>query len=311
MNLRFVEAFHWALALGSVTRAAEKLHVTQSALSSRIASLEEELGVLLLDRRDKQLRPTMAGVRFHALAQRLLALQREIRTEFGAGAGIAGRAMVLRIGAIESVVHTWLIGWLREMRAAHPGFELDLTVETTPVLVEQALRGALDLVFAALPAAGSGMRVHALPPMEMVFVGHRELHAPRRRRWTLAQVAAHELLTFQRGSQPHMALLETLRRAGGPLPRVHAISSISAIAELVEGGFGIAVLPRAAAERLALHQPLRVLRCQTPLAPLPIHASLRDDPTSPLAQQVLDSALAWVGPAKVPGRTGVAHRKNR
>ena len=44
MNLRFVEAFHWAVSLGSVTRAAQKLHITQSALSARISALEEELG---------------------------------------------------------------------------------------------------------------------------------------------------------------------------------------------------------------------------------------------------------------------------
>ncbi len=44
MNLRFVEAFHWAASLGGVTRAANKLHITQPALSSRIAALEEEMG---------------------------------------------------------------------------------------------------------------------------------------------------------------------------------------------------------------------------------------------------------------------------
>lgn len=302
MNLRFVEAFHWAVALGSVTRAAEKLHVTQSALSSRIATLEEELGVLLLDRRDKQFRVTTAGLRFHRLAQRLLETQREIKTEFGSGA--RSRAMVLRIGAIESVVHTWLIGWLRQMRQTHPDFDLDLTVETTPVLLEQALRGTLDLVFAALPATGAGLRVRALPPMAMGFVGHRELHA--RRRYTLAQIAGFELLTFQRGSQPHAALLDTLRRAGGPMPRVHAISSISAMAGLVEGGFGIATLPSAAAERLAKHLPLRVLPCDTPLAPLPIHASLREDPTSSLAHSVLDSALACAAES-----VATRHRKSR
>ena len=79
MNLRFVEAFHWAVALKSVTRAAEKLHLTQSALSSRIAALERELGTLLLDRRDKQFRLTVAGQRFHAFAQKLLEMQ--IRSE--------------------------------------------------------------------------------------------------------------------------------------------------------------------------------------------------------------------------------------
>ena len=97
MNLRFVEAFHWAVSLKSVTRAAEKLHLTQSALSSRIASLEEELGVVLLDRRDKQFRLTMTGQRSHTLA--------------------------LRIGAIESVVDSWLTGWLQQVREDHPDME--------------------------------------------------------------------------------------------------------------------------------------------------------------------------------------------
>ena len=50
MNLRFVEAFYWIASLKSISRAAEKLHLTQSAMSSRISTLEDELGVLLLDR---------------------------------------------------------------------------------------------------------------------------------------------------------------------------------------------------------------------------------------------------------------------
>ena len=54
MNLRFVEVFYWVASLKSISRAAEKLFLTQSAMSSRISTLEEELGVLLLDRADKQ-----------------------------------------------------------------------------------------------------------------------------------------------------------------------------------------------------------------------------------------------------------------
>ena len=97
VNLRFVEAFYWAAMLKSVTRAAEKLFVTQSALSSRIAALEAELGVLLLDRRDKQFRLSTAGARFQRQAERLLNLQREIKAEFGSG---AESPMQLRIGVI-------------------------------------------------------------------------------------------------------------------------------------------------------------------------------------------------------------------
>ncbi|HSI56536.1 MAG TPA: LysR family transcriptional regulator [Ideonella sp.] len=291
MNLRFVEAFHWAASLKSVTRAAEKLHITQSALSSRIASLETELGVLLLDRRDKQFRLTVAGQRFHTLAQRLLEMQLQIKAEMGSG---AVRARVLRIGAIESVVHTWLTDWLKHMQASHTDFALELTVETTPVLVDQLQRGKQDLVFAALPASGEGVSSHALPPMAMSFIGHQLLHP--RRRYKLLDLFGFDLLTFQRGSQPHVALLELLRRAGLESPRVHAISSISAMAQLVEAGFGVATLPRAAAEQLALRLPLRVLQCDTALAPLPIHASYREDPTSHLTEAALASALLFASP---------------
>jgi DNA-binding transcriptional LysR family regulator len=299
MNLRFVEAFYWVVSLKSVSRAAEKLHITQSAMSSRISALEEELGVLLLDRRDKQFRLTVAGMRFFNHAQRLLALQREIKSEMGAG---AHRAVSLRIGAIESVLHSWLIEWVQHMRSSNPDFELELTVETTPVLVDQVRRGALDLAFAALPTSGENLRSRALPSMEMAFVGHRELH--RKRRYTLEDLAQGELLTFQRGSQPHVGLLDLFRNAGIEPRRVHTISSISAMVQLVEGGIGVATLPLAAVRKLSARLPLKPLKCEVVLPPLPLHASYREDPTSSVAAGVLDAVLDFIGP-------NANHRKNR
>jgi DNA-binding transcriptional LysR family regulator len=301
MNLRFVEAFYWVVSLKSVSRAAEKLFITQSAMSSRIAALEEELGVLLLDRRDKQFRLTVAGMRFHNHAQRLLALQREITDEMGAGVA-QHKAVTLRIGVIESVLHSWLIEWVQHMREGNPDFELQLTVETTPVLVDQVRRGALDLAVAALPTVGEGLRSRALPAMEMVFVGNSQLQ--RKRRYTLADLAALDLLTFQRGSQPHVGLIDLFRGAGIELKRVHTISSISAMVQLVEGGFGVATLPLAAVQRLAQRLPLKPLKCEAELPSLPIHASYRDDPSSEVARGVVDAVADFVGGC-------AAHRKKR
>lgn len=285
MNLRFVEAFHWAAALKSVTRAAEKLFVTQSALSSRIAALETELGVLLLDRRDKQFRLTSAGMRFQRQAERLLNLQREIKAEFG---GAAGRPTSLRVGAIESVLHSWLIDWVRALRLQHPALELELTVETTTVLLDQMQRGAVDLIIAARPADGEGVRARALASMPMVFVGQVGRHT--RRRWVLTDLASQdEFLTFQRGSQPHVALLDVCRKQGVETPRVHNISSISAMVQLVESGFGVATLPHAATLRLGQRLALRSLNCDAQLTPLPIHLSWRDDPSSPAVALAIES----------------------
>jgi DNA-binding transcriptional LysR family regulator len=305
MNLRFVEAFYWVAALKSVSRAAEKLFITQSAMSSRIAALEEELGVLLLDRRDKQFRLTVAGTRFLTYADRLLALQREVKNEMGGG---VARSFSLRIGAIESVLHSWLIGWVQHMRDTAPGFELELTVETTPVLVEQIKRGTLDIAFAALPAAGDGLRSRALPAMPMAFVGHTALH--RKRHYTLGDLAALELLTFQRGSQPHVALLDLFRGSGWQPARVHNISSISAMVQLVEGGFGVATLPLAAALPLAERLPLKALRCDAQLAPLPVHASYREDPGSAVAREVVDTVFAFIGIKPVPSKKSIRPSNN-
>ncbi len=289
MNLRFVEAFYWVASLKSVTRAAEKLFLTQSAMSSRIAALEEELGVLLLDRREKQFRLTVAGARFFTYAQRLLELQREVKAEMGAGAALT---VSLRIGAIESVLHSWLIPWIEKLRADHPALALELTVETTPILVEQVQRGTQDIVFAALPAAADGVRSLSLPPMEMVFMGHTQLH--RKRRYALSELASLELLTFQRGSHPHVALIDLFRHEGVEPGRVHTISSISAMVQLVQGGFGVATLPLHAIQRMQNYPDLRPLACDSALQPLPIHASYRTDPSTNAVETVVRSALAFV-----------------
>lgn len=247
MNLRFVEAHHWAVILKSVTRAAEKLHLTQSALSSRIAALEAELGVLLLDRRDKRFRLTTAGVRFARHAERLLNLQREIRSELGSAGAVKSAA--LRVGVIESVPHSWLVKWVQTLRREQPGLQLELTVETTPVLMDLMRRGAVDLIVAALPADGGGVHSRALAPMPMVFAARAQKPARRRPVALFDLAQEHELLTFQRGSQPQVALLDLCRRHGVESPRLHTISSISAMVELVEQGFGIATLPQAASRK--------------------------------------------------------------
>ena len=288
MNLRFVEAFYWVASLKSISRAAEKLFLTQSAMSSRISTLEEELGVLLLDRGDKQFKLTAAGARFLIYADKLLALQREVKAEMGSSQPLA---VSMRIGAIESVLHSWLIPWLEKLRADHPGMELELTVETTPILMDLVQRGTLDVVFAVLPAASTGVRNHTLAPMDMAFVGNPLLH--KKRNYKLAELADMELLTFQKGSQPHVTLLDLFKQHRLEPKKVHAISSISAMVQLVQGGFGVALLPRAAVARLQGFAKLKPLAVDAKVQSLPIHASYRIDPTADSVEVVVKSALAF------------------
>ena len=312
MNQRFVEAFYWVATLKSMTRAAEKLFMTQSAISSRVSALEEELGILLIDRRDRQqFALTNAGLRFLNYAERLMALHRQMRDELGTeDAGV----QLLRVGAIESVLHTWLIPMLQHLRSAHPNLQLELTVEITPVLAEAVKRASLDLVFAAQSVSASDIRTRALPTMEMVFVGAK--HLRRRAPYTLAEVVSHEMMTFQRGSQPHLALLEQLRAEGLEPPRLHTVSSIPAMVHLIESGFGIATLPAIAAQTLVRRHEIAILPCETALSPLPVQASYRYDPGSSALTSVIQDALKFIdafgaGARKTRAATPETHKKSR
>jgi DNA-binding transcriptional LysR family regulator len=123
-------------------------------------------------------------------------------------------------------------------------------------------------------------------------VGSARLH--RRSRLGLAELAEADFLTFQRGSQPHVALLDLLRQARLEPRRVHAVSSISAMVQLAEGGFGIATLPRSAAQRLLPNRALRLLTTEPPLPPLPVYASWREDAALHQVEAVVRSALAFI-----------------
>ena len=312
MNQRFVEAFYWVATLKSMTRAAEKLFMTQSAISSRVSALEEELGVLLIDRRDRQqFALTNAGMRFLNYAERLMTIHRQLRDELGTeDAGVH----LLRVGAIESALHTWLIPMLQHLRSVHPNLQLELTVEITPVLVEAVKRGTLDLVFAAQSISAPDIRTRPLPTMEMVFVGAK--HLKRRAPYTLAEIVSSEMMTFQRGSQPHLALLEQLRGEGLEPPRLHTISSIPAMVRLIESGFGIATLPVIAAQSLVRKHEIAILPCETALSPLPVQASYRYDPGSSALLSVIQDALKFIdafgaNPKKVRAGTTPAHKKTR
>ena len=312
MNQRFVEAFYWVATLKSMTRAAEKLFMTQSAISSRISALEEELGILLIDRRDRQqFALTNAGVRFLNYAERLMTLHRQLRDELGTEeTGVH----LLRVGAIESVLHTWLIPLLRHLRSVHPKLQLELTVEITPVLVEAVKRGTLDLVFAAQSISAPDIRTRPLPTMQMVFVGAKDMK--RRAPYTLAEIVSNEMMTFQRGSQPHLALLEQLRGEGLEPPRLHTISSIPAMVHLIESGFGIATLPIVAAHSLMRRHEIAILPCETALSPLPVQASYRHDPGSSSLLSVIQDALKFIdafgeNAKKARSGTKLAHKKLR
>jgi DNA-binding transcriptional LysR family regulator len=289
VNLTFIATFYWAAALKSNVDAAKKMNIVPQGVSTRIKALEDELGVKLIDRSARGFRLTQDGERFRKDAERFMRLWDEIKPSYGDKQQMS---VTLSVGTIESVLHSWLIPWIERVRSQRPSLALQLTTETSPALEELVRRGSLDLVVSAEAVYEEGVRTHELPAMPMAFVGHQNHHVQEC--YTLKQLAACELLTFQRGSQPYMKLLELLAKHELQATQVHAISSISAMLRLVETGFGVAALPMAAIEGFPQSQGLLPLRCDATLTLLPLYASWRTGPGCEAVDAIAESLIAFV-----------------
>lgn len=298
MNTRFLEAFIWVVRLGSFRAAAERLNMTQAAISSRIAALEQDVSLRLFDRETREVRLTSAGRLFLDHAEAILSAERRMRSAVSETGIVAGR---VRLGIVETVLHTWLIDFLQTVHAAHPGLEIELTSEPTHRLHEQLRRGTLDVILQTDPVLGESIRNRDLGSMIMGWVGPPT--TAQDGSCALEQIMAGDVITMTRGSQPHTALLLTCERTGLDPKMIHCVSSMDAIVRLVEAGLGFALVPRAAVREQIASGRLREPRTSAPLPPLRLVASFTDDPSSDAATRIVD--LAWTQATRYAATMGV------
>ena len=105
MNFRQLETFVWGATLGSFRKAAKKLYTSQPAVSSRIAALEESLGVSLFSRNAGSFELTAKGVELLPYAQKMLVMADRFKERACEATSVSG---LLRLGVSETIVHTWL-----------------------------------------------------------------------------------------------------------------------------------------------------------------------------------------------------------
>lgn len=285
MNTRFLEALVWVARLGSFRAAADRLHLTQAAISSRIASLEDGFGKRLFDRDMREVRLTSAGRLLLGHAERMLAQERQMHSELQASAVISG---VVRIGVVETIVHTWLVDLLGALQEACPTVEIELTAEPTQRLHDQLRRGQLDVTLQSDPVIGENIYNRGIGNMPLVWIGPPDADVSAAR--SVAHLVEMPLITMTRGSQPHLALLEACRRAGVHHRTLHCVGSIAAIVRLVRAGLGVALMPRAPVRTELENALLRMIPCSDPLCPLPLVVSHAADPTSDVGRIVSDMA---------------------
>ncbi|MDI6100829.1 LysR family transcriptional regulator [Actinoplanes sp. NEAU-A12] len=281
-QLSYVEA---VARYGGFTRAAERLHVAQSAVSAQVRALEVELGVTLFARTTRRVALTPAGEMFVARARRILAELDGARSEMTEiTAVVSGR---VTIGATAALGPYDLAGALTRFRDRYPGIAVRLRSGRVTGLLGACDTGELDLVigplhadlpprFDAVPLADEQL-VLALPPGHTMAGGGR---------LTLGEVRDEPFVSMPPGSGLRW-ILEDAARAAGFLPRVHfETHSLPAVRELVAAGLGVGLLSRTVAE-----QPGGPVIAVRHLHPPPVHPPIgvmrhRERPLSAAARSL-------------------------
>jgi len=161
------------------------------------------------------------------------------------------------------VVHTWLIGFLTNLRSTYPGIEVQLTSETVRALHRGLREGTLDIAFQTDVLNDTGIISMPCLPMEMGWVGPPGSEDTM----TAHDLLGEPVLTMSPGSQPHEALKALYREVGMPQGKVHFVSSISALARLVRSGFGRALVPLPPMYEYVARGEIQVIRTDLPVPP--------------------------------------------
>lgn len=228
---------------GGFTRAAQRLHLTQSAISAHIRRLESEAGHQLLARTTRSVSLTPAGARLAGYARTILALHDDARASLGAGRRVSGMVLV---GLSEEMVKAPIIDCLRRFSVAHPDVELSLKVGLTGELLALLQSGGLDIVL--------GSRCGEQEPGELLWSEPLI--------WARGPVALTTddaatpipLAVFSDQCPYRAAAIEALARAGRQWRIVCQSPSAGGLITAVSGGLGVTPVTRSTALAAGLQE---------------------------------------------------------
>jgi DNA-binding transcriptional LysR family regulator len=295
LDFRSIETFLWVVKLGSFRGAAQRLNTTQPAISQRIAQLEREMGVKLLNRDHRVASPTPSGRQMMVYAEKLIGLRSEMMAEVGDRSAMRG---VLRLGVAETIVHTWLPRLVKSVNTAYPNLSLEIEVDITPNLSARLLAQEIELAFVVGPLSASGMHNRVLCDYQIGFLASPALglgNGPVARQ----DLAKFPMITFPRKTQPYEAVRAVFNRPDLPPIRLHASASLATVIHMAIEGLGIAVIPAAIVENELTDGRLQLLDTDLKMAPLTFTASWLASPDMVAVERVADLArqTAQAGPA--------------
>lgn len=273
MTFDQIRTFLWVARLGGFRRAAERLHLSQPAVSNRIATLEDELRVPLIERGAGPLVLTKHGTLLLSYAEQMLFVEEEIKARVANPSEADG---LFRVGASETIAQSWLPDFLKAFSERYPRVNVDLRVDISLNLRGALLEQRLDLALLMGPVSEFSVENVALPPFDLHW--YRAASNPQ------TDLSAIPVISYASQTRPYRELMSELSRRIGPKARVFTSASLSASLKMIAAGIAVGPYPRALAEGLLREGQIVEFDPGFSLQPLEFTASYLSEPRSFLVE---------------------------
>lgn len=282
MTLKQLEAFYWAATCANFAVAAQRLHLSISSLSKRIAELEQSLKQPLFDRSGYKAELTDAGKELLPRARDLLESAAALKDVFAGSEGLSGHC---RFGVGELSALTWLPRFISAARKEHPRLVLEPYVDVGAVLEHKVDKGELD--FAVIAGRSSRQTILSQPLTQARFVW---MASPALTGTTASMSASllshHPLISLPPGAGTTRIIDDWLLSHGITAEERIVCNNWGAIAGMLIEGVGIGILPEGWASKLVKRKQLRVMKGEPELAPLAYSFQWRRDDVRPMVAQM-------------------------
>jgi DNA-binding transcriptional LysR family regulator len=249
MDTRQLAAFCAVVERRSFSQAADRLGVTQPAVSLQVRALEKRLGTQLLDRSGRRVEPTEAGWRLYRGAQRMLALEGQLVAEVAAtGEGALAGDLVL--GASTGPAAVAIPVALAEFQRQNPDVRVFLTVSDTHSVVERVAARELELGIVGAARRHRGVRFEPFFS-DQVILACPPSHLFAGRMITLDELREDRLILMQDGAGVRQIVEDALRRQGVRLRDLDVRLELGlqeSVRRAVEAGYGVTFISRTAVE---------------------------------------------------------------
>lgn len=261
----------------SVRGAAGQLHVTQPALSARLAALEQSLCTPLFERRARGLVLTKAGADLVPLAQQMVDLSDRIRSTITPESQLSG---LLRIGCAETIAQSWLPALVSAMQARYRALDVEVSVDISVNLRDQLLDRSIDLALLMGPVSEYSTENIELPDFALGWFA-----APQHAIVATTDLACMPVITYARNTRPFRELRAAIYERHGPNVRMFPSTSLSASFEMVAAGLGVGLLPVKLAKARVAAGELVPFDPGWTVSPLRFTASYVAEPVSQLVRE--------------------------